>query len=151
MALKELHLKILNKRKWQTICSLDLSTRSPKLSVLKSLFVTHFIMDIKWKWILYLFSIHYRNNLRRDFCSQFYLQFVTFRLSISELQNRQIKLHRISMPWQGRAVLCHVEPIVAGKCVETSAVTINRWSCTILLGPSPGWKRLLALSHLRHY
>ena len=39
MALKELHLKILNKRKWQTICSLALGTRSPKMSVLKSLFV----------------------------------------------------------------------------------------------------------------
>ena len=61
----------------------------------------------------------HRNNLKRDFCSQFNLGFVTFRLSISELQNRQIKLHRVSMPSQGRAVLCHVEPIVAGKCVET--------------------------------
>ena len=42
------------------------------------------------------------------------------------------------------------------KLAQITSAVINRWSCSItekapIMGPSPVWKRLLALSHLRHY
>ena len=62
-------------------------------------------------------------------------------------QQQPVLAARESQPWAAEFWI----ELCSAPSVSQSDFTIMEKVPTHLLGPSPGWKRLLALSHLRHY